>query len=83
MSQGRPWKHVMEERRSELPNIKWIFKLARDRVERGRQFLLEHPWKSNVWDLAQVRRELETPALDGGSCTEWSLGRCWPLKRLA
>ena len=78
MAQGLPWNKVVEERKVETPMVKWIFKLARDRVERGRQFLFEHPWDSDLWNLAAVTRELEKPALDGGTLEAFEVVRATP-----
>ncbi|CAE7947914.1 RE2, partial [Symbiodinium sp. KB8] len=65
--QGAPWEEVIRVRQKWTPVIKWIFRVGRERIEKGRQFFFEHPWNSDLWKLAQVMKETNNPAVDGGT----------------
>ena len=64
---GTTWDSMMAARKQWTPFVKWIFKVVRERIEKGRQFILEHPTRSDAWNLAQVNRELQNPPSDGGT----------------
>ena len=45
---------IMEERRRWLPVIQWIRKVARQRLAKGRQILIENFWGSAIWETSEM-----------------------------
>ena len=42
---------INEQRREWYPVLQWIAKIARSRLKKGREVLLENPWPSLIWKL--------------------------------
>eukprot|EP00439_Symbiodinium_sp_Y106_P068391 s2336_g11.t1 len=52
VGEGSPQRHrITAERRMWYPVISWLFDLVRDRLQKGREVLLEAPWESLFWQL--------------------------------
>ena len=68
-----PWTHMTPpDKKDELeavrdqwrPVFKWIGKVTRDRLAKGRQVLIEHPWSSDAWNKTDLHYLLEEAPLD-------------------
>ena len=68
-----PWMRMMPEDKLEdlevtrsrwRPVLKWIAKVTRERLARGRQVLIEHPWGSEAWNSTELHRLLHEPPVD-------------------
>ena len=67
MCTGSTCEDILREREEWRPVIKWIFKIAKQRLALGRQFLMEHPWGSAVWNLPEAHDILTKPPMDQGT----------------
>ncbi|CAE7746374.1 unnamed protein product, partial [Symbiodinium necroappetens] len=61
---GASWQDCVRERRKWTPVIEWLQGVARKRLEKGRQVLLEHPWGHSLWTLPLSRSFLQGPPVD-------------------
>ena len=68
-----PWMHLtppdktdeLEATRSQWrPVFKWIGKITRDRLAKGQQVLIEHPWSSDAWNQTDLYNLLEEAPQD-------------------
>ena len=74
-----PWQNInvskdpefgqqLEEVRSEWrPVIKWVTKVMRERLAKGRQVLLEQPWMSQMWNLLCMQMLIQDAPTDAVS----------------
>ena len=52
-------ERLYEQRRKWQPVIKWMCQVIRRRLEKGRQFLFEQPWQSEMWKTRDMLKLLE------------------------
>ena len=58
------------------PVIKWIVKIIRQRLQRGRQVVFEQPWPSQMWNLLCVQMLLQDAPTDAVSGEHLEAVRC-------
>ena len=51
---GDTAQKIMEDRKAWYPVVKWLTKVIRDRLERGREVLMENPYEGLMWNLKCV-----------------------------
>ena len=72
-----PWSHLNMSKSSATkekiiegarslwyPTLKWIAKVVKERLSRGRKVLVENPWPSELWETQPFRRLLDLELFD-------------------
>ncbi len=60
-------KHILDERDAWYPCLRWIRKIAKKRLARGRKILVENPWGSELWPTLCFRKLIEEASADAES----------------
>ena len=66
---------IMSERESWHPFLKWLRKIVKQRLKRGRKVLIENPWGSELWSQFNMRKLLEEEPLDEETMERFELVR--------
>ena len=53
------WEKVNEERKKWYPVVNWVAGTIRERLQKGRQVLMENPWGSMLWRLRSIEKLIE------------------------
>ena len=69
-------EHLHDIRMEWRPVIKWIVKIIRQRLQRGRQVVFEQPWPSQMWNLLCVQMLLQDAPTDAVSGEHLEAVRC-------
>ena len=57
---GETEEKIYQKRKEWYPVVCWMMDLAKSRLEKGREVLMENPWGSLMWSLKCVERFLST-----------------------